>query len=369
MSTDATSAAALFDPIRLRLARQLAGISRAELARRAGLSAAAISQFESGAARPKSASLARIALALAVPVGVFAGTGEPALLPSVSESFFRSLRRTSQRDRERAAAHAGVVAELVRRIEKSVVLPTYQQAPELALDPSDEAEAAENAAAQLRKQWAIPDGPLEHVVRVLERHGVIVVRSSLLTADVDAFSWAGGGRPIVLLGSDKGVYERSRLDAAHELAHVVLHAADPEPANRRLERQAHRFAGALLVPAEEFIEEWPKGQIDWSGLQQMRQRWGVSMAALLFRAKELGSMSETAYTNAMKYMSRKGWRVHEPGPRRKPEEPALLSEALGLLAQNGTDLAQLAEEAHLMPASELAKRFRLRPRSPLAVSV
>lgn len=365
MSLDARDAAALFDPMRLRLARQLQGLTRAELARRAGLSPAAVSQFESGNARPKAATIAQMALSLAIPVGVLAGTGQRTLLPAVDESFFRSLRRTTQRDRERAAAHAGLAAELVRRIEQSVELPTFEAMPDLALDLSDEADAAEAAACELRRRWALPEGPIENLVRTLERRGIVVVRSPLLTSDVDAFSWANGERPIVMLGSDKGVYERSRLDAGHELAHVLLHAADPEPGSPPLERQAQRFAGALLMPASALSAEWPGGRIDWYALLRMRQRWGVSIAALLYRAKELGLLSHVAYTNAMKYMSRKGWRVREPGERRSPEEPGLLAEALGLLDLKGIFLSQLVEEAHLTSAEDLTRRLRLRVQPPL----
>jgi Zn-dependent peptidase ImmA (M78 family) len=180
---------------------------------------------------------------------------------------------------------------------------------------------------------------------------------------------AGGERPIVMLGADKGVYERSRLDGAHGLAHVLLHAADPEPASPPLERQAQRFGAALLVPADDLWREWPRGRIDWRRLQALRHRWGMSMAALLYRAKELELVSPTAYTNAVKYMSRNGWRVREPGPARPPEEPALLGEAIALLAEHGVRFDQLAAEAQLTAADDLAERLRLTtaPRLRLAL--
>ncbi len=369
MSLDARSASALFEPDRLRLARQLQGFSRAELARRAGLSAAAVSQFESGSTRPRPATLAQLALALGVPAAFLASTGRPTVVPDVSESFFRSLRRTTQRDRERAAAHAGLLAELVARVELRVVLPTIDLPQKLALDSDDEPEAGEHAAVRLRKMWDIPEGPIDHVVRLLERHGIVVARLPLLTKDVDAFSWVGGPRPLVLLGADKGVYERSRLDAAHELAHVVLHAADPQPAEPRLERQAQRFAGALLFPAEALRDEWPKGRLDWGRLLLLRQRWGVSMNAILYRAKELGLMAPAGYENAMKYLSRKGWRVKEPGVARPPEEPALLGDAIALLEGNGVALDQIAAEAHLPTADDLRELLQLTSQPILRVQV
>ena len=368
MSLDAQEASALFDPARLRVARHLSAWSRAELARHAGVSAAAISQFESGASRPKPATLAQLALALGVPARFLATARRATLVPSVDESFFRSLRRTTLRDRERAAAHASLLADLVRSIEARVVFPTFEPIPEIVLDVGDGVERAEDAAQLVRERWQIPAGPIDHVVRLLERHGVVVSRVPLLTKDVDAFSWAAGPRPLALLGADKGVYERSRLDAAHELGHMLMHAHDPEPAQPALERQAQRFAGALLLPAEELRAEWPGKPLDWGHLLLLKARWGLSMAAILYRARELELLSQMAYVNAMKYLSRKGWRVREPGTRHSPEEPAMVNEALGLLAQNGVTLEELAEGAHLPPSGDLARRLRIEPLPRLAVA-
>lgn len=369
MSLDAREASALFDPSRLRVARQLKGWSRAELARQAGVSAAAISQFETGSSRPKPATLAQLALVLGVPARFLATARRPTLVPSVEDSFFRSLRRTTQRDRERATAHASLIAELVRSVEARVVLPAFEPIDDLVLDVNDPVALAEAAADRVRAEWDIPAGPIENVVRLIERHGIVVCRVPLLTKDVDAFSWAAGPRPIVMLGSDKDVYERSRLDAAHELGHMLMHANDPEPAQPAMERQAQRFAGALLLPADALRDEWPGPPLDWGHLLRLKSRWGISMGAILFRARELELLSATAYTNAMKYLSRKGWRVREPGTKHAPEEPALLAEALSLLERSGTSLEDLANEAHLPPSADLARTLRVEPRERLSIAL
>lgn len=362
--TDPGYAAAHFDPQRLKLARQLQGVTRAEVARRADLSPASISQFESGTHAPRPATLARLALALSVPAGFLAGTGQPTLLPDVENSFFRSLRRTTKRDRERAAALAGLAAELVRAIDQRVTLPPFEDLG-LHLDPHDPPEAAEAAAATVRERWAIPaDRPVENVVRAIERHGIVVFRTALIDNDhtantVDAFSWTSGPRPLVMLGTAKNVYERSRLDAAHELGHILLHAADPEPANKLLELQAQRFGSAFIAPADLIIEGWPTGRLDWRQLQRLRTQVGLSLAALLYRGRELDLLSQTAHTSAMKYLSAKGWRRNEPGPRPTPEQPLLIPQALGLLAEHGTTFEDIAARAQLIAASQLRERLGL----------
>jgi Zn-dependent peptidase ImmA (M78 family)/DNA-binding XRE family transcriptional regulator len=367
LKLDARSAAALFAPKKLTQARQMMAITRAELARRAEVSAASISHYESGAMRPRAATLAQLALVLQVPLEFLTESRINTPVPTVETSFFRSLRRTSQRDRERAAAYAGLLAQLVTEIERRVTLPAFTPIPDLALDPEGDLEGAEHAAVRVRALWELGESPLPHAVRLIERHGVIVVRLPMSTSDVDAFSWANGLRPLVLLGDEKRDFERSRFDVCHELAHVLLHAADPEPAHPGMERQAHRFAGALLIPAEALAEEWPRGRWDWNQLVRIKERWGISMAAQLMRGRSLGLLTSEGYQSRMKYMSRMRWRQTEPGPRRPPEKPDLLNQAIGLLEQNGTSLESVAEEGNLLSREVLVQRLCLTPRQPLRV--
>ncbi len=365
MSLDARSAAALFDPSRLRLARQLKGLKRAHLAELVGLSAPALSQFESGVTKPRPSTLAEISLRLGMPVAFFASTGRQLQAVPTEETFFRSLRRTSQLDRERAAAHAVVLAELVRIIESRVKLPAYDVPDDLILGAEDPLEAAEATADDLRSRWDLGEEPIPSTVRVLERHGVPVARLPLLTSDVDAFSTVATIRPVIVLGADKGVRERSRRDALHELGHLVMHHAEPEAASPPLERQAERFASAFLFPATAFLEEWPQGnRLDWPRLMSLKARWGMSLGALLYRARELNLLSPTAYESALKYMSKKGWRTREPGPSGEPEEPKLLSDALALMVENRVNVDRLLAENGLPSAEHLAALLRVESRQP-----
>ena len=367
MKLDARSAAALFAPRKLTQARQMLAITRAELARRAEVSAASISQYESGAMRPRPATVAQLALVLNVPLEFLTESRIDTPLPTVDTSFFRSLRRTTQRDRERATAFAGLLAQLVAEIECRVTLPAFVSVPNLALDPDDDPNAAEAAAVHIRALWDLDSEPLAHAVRLIERHGVIVARLPLSSSDVDAFSWANGPRPLVLLGDEKRDFERSRFDVCHELAHVLLHAADPEPAHPRMERQAHRFAGALLIPAQALKDEWPRGRWDWNQMVRIKEHWGISIGAQLLRARDLGLLTADSYLSKMKYMSRMGWRRREPGPHRPPERPDLLNQAIGLLEQSGTTLETIAEEGNLLGRDVLLERLCLTPRLPLRV--
>ena len=66
---------ARLEPARLRAARERAALTGVRLADKVGVTPSAISQFESGAAKPDLDTLVRLSMALAVPTTFFAHRG------------------------------------------------------------------------------------------------------------------------------------------------------------------------------------------------------------------------------------------------------------------------------------------------------
>ena len=307
-----------FEPARLRLARELKAWSQAELSRQLGITPAALSQFESGAARPSRQTCDRLGVVLGVPVAFF---GLP--LVDTHEGFFRSLRRTAVADRRKARAVAHIAHDLATHGDvadqlPALSVPRYSLAS-LDADPGD----AEAIAARVRQAWRIPAGPVPDLVELLESRGVVVMRLPLGSADVDAFSLPFTDRPVVVLGSDKNDRARSRFDAAHELGHLVMHG-EQVWGTPQVEKQAHSFAAAFLMPRDDIYSQLPE-RADWSLLFDMKRTWQVSLAALLMRAKTLGRMSDASYLAAVKAASAHGWRRLEPVPLGRPEQPRIVS--------------------------------------------
>lgn len=311
----------VFKSGRLRLARELQGLTQAAVARGAGVSAAAISQFESGASRPSGETTRTLAEHLQVPVGFFAITTTEA-----HEGFFRSLKRTAVADRRRARALAHVAHDLAVDPVVASGLPelSLPYRPVGTLDAK--LSTVEDVAAQVRRYWAVPPGPVADMVTLVESHGVAVIRLPLDSADVDAFSLPFDDRPVVVLSADKNDRARSRFDTAHELGHLVMHGQQIYGL-KEIELQAHWFAAAFLMPADDIRTELPR-RVDWPVLFQLKTRWQVSLAALLMRARTLGILSEAQYLTAIKTASARGWRRSEPIPLGAPERPALIGTAL-----------------------------------------
>jgi hypothetical protein len=92
-----------------------------------------------------------------------------------------------------------------------------------------------------------------------------------------------------------------------------------------------------------------------------------AFGALLYRARTLGVIGESAYRRAMARMSSEGWRRDEPGDLGAAEAPTMLQEALELLRLHGVTLERLAAEARL-PLAVVAEIVgsETRPRLHLA---
>lgn len=314
----------------------------AAVAGRTRLTPAAISQFELGAVIPASQTLAALADALDV---------EPIFLTSAAAdresdlpAFFRSVRATPAGDRKRARNLTQLVHRLVQVLDETVGLPP-RSLPDLPTDPFADPPArraaAEEVAGAVRNAWKLDRGPIPNVVACLEEHGVVCTRLTFREARVDAFSVNFIDHPVVVLSADKDKWDRSRFDAAHELGHLVMHeeaAGVPEA-----EKQAHEFAAAFLMPARDIRRELP-ARADWGHLRAMKATWGVSIAALLMRARTLDVMPESAYVSATRIMSARGWRRHEPGDG-TPELPKLLSDAMSRARLRGLSPAQLRTRA------------------------
>jgi Zn-dependent peptidase ImmA (M78 family) len=211
------------------------------------------------------------------------------------------------------------LAELVRFPEPNI--------PPLSLDHGDaySLPEIEHIATQTRRHWQLGDGPIANVVALLETHGAVLSRFAMGSENVDAFSCWLSKRPYIVLGSGKQSAVRSRFDAAHELAHLILHQdvsqedLESPKVRTRVEREANQFAGAFLLPRPSLLAEFYSNRL--SHLQGLKRRWRVSMQALAHRAMQIGALDEDQYINFRKQMSSQKWLTSEP-PR--PSKSAAL---------------------------------------------
>ena len=85
----------------------------------------------------------------------------------------------------------------------------------------------------------------------------------------------------------------------------------------------------------------------WQTLARLKEHWGTSIQALLYRARRLGVLSDVSYRNAMTTLTARGWRRNEPGLLTVLEQPSLLPRAVELLAQEAIGEVLLVQQCRV----------------------
>ncbi|WP_164505221.1 XRE family transcriptional regulator [Actinomyces gaoshouyii] len=177
------------------------------------------------------------------------------------------------------------------------------------------------------------EDPVLNLTRLAERHGVAVVNG--LDPDAgDDDTHSGVSRPsrhedrplIATVAAQPGAVARMTL--AHELGHIVFDddLATPPSARDMEERRAFRFAGALLLP-EDGIRRHITPETTLQQYLRVKALYGVSVGAILHRAKELGVIGSDRYRSLTVQLNSRGWRSNEPVDV-PMEKPVLLTQSL-----------------------------------------
>jgi len=353
----AAAVAGAFDARRLRQARLLAGRTKRDLADALHVTPGAVSHWETGTTLPRPDHVVKLAVELDVPVGFFAA-GRPYAVLDAGDAHFRSLRSTPAYQRRRAVEWAEQVWEVAHALEHRVHLPPVDLP---GYTPGDGVLAAgpdttpfhaahpQAAARELRAHWKLGKDPVAHLVRTMEKHGLIVTVAEFAgaaTATVDAFSTSKLPRPVVVLTREraKDVY-RHRFTAAHELGHLLLHP-DAQPGDPLQERQADAFAAEFLTPADRITAELP-ARMDLHRLDQLSRDWGVGVGSLIYRCREIGTISETTYRRSYQRLNQMrglGLFPLEAVSGYPGEQPVLLTRACQVAEQHGLTRHALAAQ-------------------------
>lgn len=326
---------------RLREAREARSLTAIALADLIGVTRAAVSQYERDYQSPAPQVMRRIGECLNVPVQFFlrrAAREEPGTV------FYRCMSAATKKARQRAERRYEWLRGITAFLRQYVRFPDIQfPGFDLPADPTKiDHEQIEELAAETRRFWGLGTGPISNVTWLLENHGAVVTRCELGAATLDAFSeWSEtDSTPYVVLGCGKGSAARSRFDAAHELGHMVLHRhvrksyLHQHEVFNHIESQAHRFAGAFLLPPDAFAQDLYSPSLD--SLRALKEKWRVSIAAMIKRAVQLELISESYEHRLWVNLGRRKWRTKEPlDDVLDLEEPRFLRRAMELLVAKG----------------------------------
>ena len=340
-------------PYRIKQARVSRGLSMVELSELVSVSKQAISQYEMGKNEPGKAILNSIALVLKYPVSFFY---KPVSVNENASSavFFRSKKTVRVKALNAAREKIEIFREIHDYLEEYVDFPKLNL-PKIAyeddgIDPIDN-DQIEQYAQTLRFYWELGNKPIDNLINIVQKNGIMVSKMQLRMSKLDAFSVWFDNKPFIFLSSDKDTNARIRFDLAHELGHLLMHADYYSEEDMKdsaicdkLENEADRFAGAFLLPKDSFSKDVFSTSIDH--FVQLKAKWKASIGSMIYRCDTLGLLS----SNKIKYLkdqmtTRVYWR-REPLDKEMPvEKPFAHKQAIMLLLNNNiVTPGQLVEE-------------------------
>lgn len=303
-------------------------MTKRSLALSAGVTTQTLTKWLGSATTPEATVIAQIASDMGFPESFFYADDldEP---PRDAVSFHAMSGLTARmRDSVLAAGTFGLA--LSDWIEERFLLPDVNIF-------AREYDSPRAAAAEIRCNWGLGEQPIRNIVRLLESRGVRVFSMSE-PLKVDAYSFWRDGKPYIFLNTSKSA-ERSRMDAAHELGHLVLRSQD--------EDYAKQFASAFLMSEGSILAYVNRG----ATLQEIikaKHYWIVSAAALTYRMHEVGMLNDREYRTRFQQIGRLRYRTNEPEPA-DMERSEVLSLVFQTLSEDGISVRQVAEKLFLPP--------------------
>lgn len=315
--------------------RVAAGMTQADLATAIGVTQAAMSRYENDLRDPEPDTIDRIADALGVTVRFLERASRPAAALAVDAHMRRratakpTVWRQMEAQLNMLRMHSDFLREEVA-LAASLTMPGFDP---FAVDPTD-------AARMTRTQWQMPTGPARSIVRWIEAAGSVVLMTDLGNQRVDGLSQWTADHPVIVVNSGNPT-DRIRWTLAHEIGHLTLHRED---ATDDMEREADAFAAEFLMP--EALIRPELANLTLGKAVDLKREWGVSVAALIQRAHQLGVLGDSRRTSLFKQLSARGWRVREPASDEiAPEQAELLDHINSHLRSRGLDDNEVAQLA------------------------
>lgn len=310
---------------RIERARNAAGLSQRALAEQVGLSAMAISKYERDEVTPGSDVLLRLSKALGVRVEYFFRTEEAHL----SNVAYRKRGELKAQERKRILAE--VEDHLERWLELEEFLPgdwsQKFELPESLPNRINAIEEVEELALGLRDAWQLGHNPIPDLIDTLEEHGIRVI--TVPGDDEELFDGLSAdccdGMPVVVVGS-RWPGDRQRFTLAHELGHLVVHDRLGKGVNE--EKAANRFAGAFLAPRDAIYKTLGRKRklLELQELVLLKAEYGMSVQGLLYRAGDLGILSQAASREMWAFLRNNDLYDKELGERYPPEQTRLFKQ-------------------------------------------
>ena len=296
---------------RIKQARKASNLSLRKLADEIGVSAMAISKYERDQDVPSSGVLLGLSQALKVKVDFF-------FRPNTVFVQLQAYRKHAALGVKEQESIQGRIQDWVERyLEVESIFPDEQHAANLLLRKVSSLDEVEAVALELRDRWNLGYDPIENLAQLLEDRGIKV---GIITGydHFDACTFKVEDDPVIVTKAELPG-DRQRFNLGHELGHLILDIQG----ELKPEQAANRFVGAFLVPAKtaRFELGAQRTDLNINELYILKQKYGLSMQAWIYRAKDLFIISENTAARLFQQFRVNDWHRQEPGKSYPSETP------------------------------------------------
>lgn len=297
---------------KLRQMRLSKGWTLDELVARIGgiVTKQALSKYEKGLSQPSAPILAKIASVFNIK------TIQLLTQPKYRIELIAYRKRCALRKKEQKRIENLVRGDFEERLKiQDLVCPTATLDIPINKLPVNRLEDVEGAADKIRTEWKLGKDQISSVTGLLENKlvHVLEIDASEKFDGMAAVAYDDGDIKGVAIVVRKGTAgDRQRLNLSHEIGHLILKISKSVDE----EKAAFRFGAAFLAPREWILREVgdKRSAINLEELIILKQKFGMSIQAILYRLRDLDIISEVYYTQCVRYISRLGWKRQEPYP-------------------------------------------------------
>lgn len=291
----------------IKLARESRGLSQSELASDLHITQASLSKMEKGLLDIKQELIVKLSEILRYPISFFS---KDFSLKGEDTFFYRKRQSMRVKDLSILESRISILSKSIDELLDSVEIPPLTI-------PSCQVNAnclPEEIAFKIRAFLSLPKGPVDNIVSILEKNGVIVVFINIKGLDkFDGLTkFTANNAPVIWINSCMP-NDRKRYTIAHELGHLVMHlrTLDTSKSEEEKEEEANRFAAEFLLPKEECLVDL--FNLKYNELPLKKMYWKVSKASLIYRAYQLHCISKSTEKYLYVTLGRNGERKHEEG--------------------------------------------------------
>lgn len=271
----------------------------------------AISKYERGLMQPSSVVMEALCKLYRASPDFLLGRKQI----TISDFSFRSKEQISKKVEQRIISEIRVWIEHYLALENLLGVQTVFRNPVSEIKISDFNDI-ENAALQVRRKWNLGNDTIASVCRILEISGIKVLELEF-EEDIDGLcGWVDKKVPFIVLKKNNITIERKRFTALHELAHILFPSLGRINIKTK-EKMCHRFASAILLPTK-VIDAYVgrcRDSLSIAELSLLRSIYGISIAAIVHRLKDLNVISDDYYNHIFDERIKKnrfeeGWGIY-----------------------------------------------------------